>query len=315
MKKWLQTRLTDEDYAFNPDFAFLGTVNWINCLAQNCNVFYPVESMFVPELQEKANSLSVSNENRVFECLFMAQHSLVGLNTIVENITFPSDVCKLCVYAWYDCILNSIRAMVISNTGIIPQNEIQLEKLWFELVEEFDFIPVPFRLQIKDLTEHNVKNEIESLRNGNSFTLNSFASNYEQAFGGLVSYLSGTIKYYVDCEKNKLLESELFMSLNILNFRTNKAKEYRDAHLSNLTISFLSCLTRFKGKVLERDSIFLSYGNVQDEKVTKMLNDLLLVAKCFSDIAEQFCAKNIDSSTWRLFRADLDENSRLTAIF
>ncbi|HDU5300957.1 TPA: hypothetical protein RFU89_005211 [Klebsiella pneumoniae subsp. pneumoniae] len=105
------------------------------------------------------------------------------------------------------------------------------------------------------------------------------------------------------------------MSQNILNFRTNKAKEYRDTHLSNLTISFLSCLTRFKGKVLERDSIFLSYGNVQDEKVTKMLNDLLLVAKCFSDIAEQFCAKNIDSSTWRLFKADLDENSRLTAIF
>lgn len=313
MKRWLLSRLIQENPTFSPEFAFMGTVNWIHCLAISCP--NQIETEVFPCIKSTEHNVnnSFSDTNRVFESLFMAQHSLVALNSISECVTFPSDISKVCVFAWSDCIINSAKAMLTCFTASCPADD-QVNSWWFDFVESTSIIPYPFNIQVKNLTESNVDNFITKSRSGNTHTLNNVARDHEQAKGGLLSYLKGTANYYAEHEKENILISTYFQDNQLNNFRKKIAQEYRDDILSQCDVNFLSCVQRFKGKVLERDSIFLSYGKDQDEKISEMVSELNIIAKSFFFLAEKYCSTVIDKPEWRLFKSDLNENSRLTEI-
>ena len=126
---------------------------------------------------------------------------------------------------------------------------------------------------MNSIASSDVENNIILLRNGNNYTLNKLPHNEIEALGGLFSYLKGTAEFEREKMENRILNMNEFKALGVNNFRTKKARKYRDNKLSKITINFLTQSFRYRGKANYRDSIYLSYG----EDNSKLLNNFLKI--------------------------------------
>jgi hypothetical protein len=68
---------------------------------------------------------------------------------------------------------------------------------------------------------------------------------------------------------------------------------------------------RYRGKANYRDSIFLSYGDENSEKLVKFIEDLHLVAERFLKMSTEFCKRRVEKGTWEKFVDDIKKNSRI----
>lgn len=312
MPNWLINKIRAGYEYSNPEFALMGTINWIQCISMlSTRDEYSKKDFTQLFTLENNITLSLGSENEIFESMFISLHNLSALLVYKENSFSPADIIKSCVTAWFDCIFYAAKAIIISHTNTIPTSISQLEKAWLELIKQDLYIPEPFNIYLENLTNDNIEKTIAEYRNNNDHGLNTPPRDIEHAYGGLYSYLSGTANYNSEMTRNSILQND-FRSLEFKDFRKKQAREYRDNILKDKYVTFLSCAHRYHGKVRHRDSIFMAYGKDQNTNLTNMISNLHDVALRFYQIAATYSSMAVGIKQWDIFIADLDENSRLT---
>jgi hypothetical protein len=308
MSTWLLDRLEKsslEDQP-NPRFAFQGTVNWVRSLA----IILEQEVANESDVEKKYTSVSPRKKPNAdadtLTCsqLLMGIHNYISLNENAKNQVNPYIHCRSNIVSWYYGIYFSASAMIAATSASRQETHAKTADKWFEDIVEPGYSCSVFEFSFDNLVKKETDAQIQTLRAGNSCDLNTYPSTEEEALGGVMSYLNGTGDYYRwhKCEA-------LRKNLKVDHFRTGKARKARDNVLQNQKICFLHQAFRFRGKANYRDSIFLSYGSDNSDKVEQFNNDLSYISEKFLLMAMHYCSRRLGPVTWSRFAEDLRVNA------
>jgi len=313
MAQWLLNRLFDAKEQPKPRFAFQGTVNWMRALS------ILVENGAFEDDKIKAHYKSVSRrkinltaDTAVFENMMMAFHNQASLERLAEDITHPYDVCRSAIISWYYSTYFTCSAMIAATSGSNQETHAHTAKVWQPDIVDAGLVMSPFSLTLSSLVEKVVESEISAYRGGNVHDLNTYPENNDEAWGAVISYLKGTRDYEKDRVEERVMSSREFKELGVENFRTKVARELRDEQLAKHGVNYLIQAFRYRGKANYRDSIFLSYGNDNSEKIKVFIQDLNKVSRAFQRMAAYYLSRRVEKDIWPVFIADMEENSRLS---
>ena len=313
MSKWLLDRLFEAGDQVEPRFAFMGTVNWMRALAEVVNSG-SCENDKLDKIYARVNRRAVNSEadTLVFENIHMAFHQLSSLNTMNNDIEDKYDICRSAIISWYYTVYFSASAMIAASSGTLQETHSATAKVWQADIAEKKLIPYPFNLFLTSLVTKTAEAEIKEHRGDNTFDNNDYAHDLDVAHGSIVSYLKGTHGYKKWESEERIKTSREFKALDVADFRKKVARELRDKVLDKGQVNFLIQAFRYRGKANYRDSIFLSYGDHNDEKMVQFIQDLHDVAVGFIKATSKYCSKRVERGTWELFVQDIEENSRLS---
>lgn len=310
MREWYLQKLYEATDQPTLRFAFQGTVNWMRGLAILCE-----EEVFTNEkIKDFYSGVHRRNKNNeadliVYENTLMAIHNLHSLKLINTNIQNPYSVARTQIISWYYAIYYASSAMIGAQSGNMQETHAGTAKVWQkDIVGKLTMSP--FDLSLSTLVEKDFKSVIRTMRNGNSFDLNNYPKNEEEAFGALFSYLQGTASYKKWETEENIKGSREFKALGVDNFRTKVARGLRDGKLEKGIVNFLVQAFRFRGKANYRDSVFLSYGDDKSDELKQFVLDLDTVATAFLKMASTYSKARVHKSDWDDFVADLETNLR-----
>ena len=310
MNKWYLQKLYETTDQPTLRFAFQGTVNWMRGLA----ILTTEDTFTDTKIRDFYKNVKRRNKNNeadlmVFENILMAIHNLHSLKLINTKIDNPYSVARTQIISWYYCIYYASSAMIGAQSGNMQETHAGTAKVWHkDIVEKLTMSP--FNLSLSTLVEKDFKSRIKTMRNGNSFDLNNYPTNKEEAFGALFSYLQGTAAYKKWETEENVKGSKEFKKLGVDNFRKKIAQELRDKKLEKGIVNFLVQAFRYRGKANYRDSVFLSYGDDRSEELNQFVLDLDTVATAFLKMASTYAKARVHKADWDNFVEDLESNLR-----
>lgn len=282
MAHWLLNRLFDTKEHPKPRFAFQGTVNWMRALS------ILVENGSFEDETIKAHYTSVSRrkpnheaDTCVFENMMMAFHNYASLVRLTEDATHPYDVCRIAIISWYYSTYFTCSAMIAAASGSKQETHAHTAKVWQSDIVDSGLVMSPFSLCLSSLVEQVIEAEILAYRGANEYDLNTYANNGDEAWGAVVSYLKGTWHYEKWRIEERVKDSREFTELGVANFRKKVARDMRDKQFAKHGVNYLIQAFRYRGKANYRDSIFLSYGDDNSEKIKRFVQDLEKVSRAF----------------------------------
>lgn len=313
MAQWLLNRLFDAKDQPKPRFAFQGTVNWMRALS----ILVENGSFEDEKIKNhyKATSRRKPNpeaDTLVFENMMMAFHNQASLVRLTEDATHPYDVCRSAIISWYYSTYFTCSAMIAAASGSKQETHAHTAKVWQSDIVDHGLLMKPFSLSLSSLVEKVIEAEISTYRGSNKYDLNTYAENDDEAWGAVVSYLKGTWDYEKWRVEERIKTSREFKALGVDSFRTNKARELRDEQLAKNGVNYLIQAFRYRGKANYRDSVFLSYGDDNSEKIKTFVQDLEKVSRAFQRMAACYLSRRVEKGAWSEFTADLQVNSRLS---
>jgi len=313
MTQWLLNRLFEAKDQPKPRFAFHGTVNWMHALAilvqdgsfdkNNIKSFYAHVSRRTP---------NPDADTVVFENMLMAYHNHAALNSINEDIEDQYDTCRTAIINWYYSTYFTCSAMIAAASGSTQETHSNTSKVWQSDIVNSNLVMSPFNLTLSSLVEKKMKTEVAAYKGTNTYDLNIYAADTEEAWGAITSYLKGTWDYEKWRIEERVKKSSDFKKLGVSNFRTKVARECRDKQLAKHGVNFLIQAFRYRGKANYRDSIFLSYGYDNTEKIEAFVEDLQIVSHAFQCMAACYLSRRVERGTWTEFIDDLGKNTRLS---
>jgi hypothetical protein len=309
MSRWLLERMFEVDQRPVPRFAFNGTVNWMRALAflvQQGDFEADALTKFYSEVKRRDSALFL--DNQVFENILMSAHSHSALSSMVDHVPHGYDICRSAIQSWYYTIYFSSLAMVSAASGANPGSHEGASKVWNSVIVEPRLAVGPFSLLISTLTPKEAAAQIQALRGNNSFDLSTAPGNVDHAWGAIFSYLKGTVEFEREKHEERIRDTAEFNRLGVTDFRTKMAREIRDAELSKECVNFLVQAIRYRGKANYRDSLFLSYGSDESDRIDIFLADLVSVASAFMSMAACYSSKRVEGGTWSEFVKDLRDN-------
>lgn len=313
MAQWLLNRLFDAKDQPKPRFAFQGTVNWMRSLS----ILVEKGSFEDGKLKDHYKSVSRRKANpaadtSVFENMMMAFHNQASLVRLTEDATHPYDVCRSAIINWYYSTYFTCSAMNAAASGSTQETHAHTAKVWQLDIVDAGLVMFPFSLNLSSLVENVIKAEVAAYRGDNKYDLKTFPENGDEAWGAVVSYLHGTWEYEKERVEERVKSSREFKALGVANFRTRAARELRDEQLSKHGVNYLIQAFRYRGKANYRDSIFLSYGADNSEKLKIFVQDLEKVSRAFQRMAAHYLSRRVERGMWSEFISDLGKNSRLS---
>jgi len=308
MDKWYLQKLYEETDQPTLRFAFQGTVNWMRALAisvedesfnENLKGFYK---------KSKRRNYNKKADLIVFENILMAIHNLHSLQSINESIDNPYSIARTQIVSWYYTIYYASSAMIGASSGTIQETHSSTAKVWNTEFIKKDLVIYPFDLSVDTLVEKKVKEKVKELRNNNTYNLDNYPNDMEEAKGAIISYLNGTAGYKKWQIEEEIKKSKEFKKLEVDNFRKKIARELRDKKLEKGIVNFLVQAFRYRGKAHYRDSVFLSYGDDRTDDLKQFNKDLEIVAKAFLKMASRYVQMRVKEKDWDIFLSDLDSN-------
>ncbi|MCI0560716.1 MAG: hypothetical protein MN733_19710 [Nitrososphaera sp.] len=248
----------------------------------------------------------------VFENMMMAFHNQASLVRLTEDVRHPYDVCRSAIISWYYGTYFTCSAMIAATSGSKQETHAHTAKVWQSDIVDHGLVMPPFSLNLSSLVKNVIEKEISTYRGSNKFDLNTYAENDVEAWGAVVSYLNGTWEYEKWRVEERVKASREFKALGVDSFRTKTARELRDTQLAKNGVNYLIQAFRYRGKANYRDSIFLSYGHDNSEKVKGFVQDLEIVSRVFQRMAAFYLSRRVEKGAWSDFIDDLAENSRLS---
>ena len=313
MAQWLLNRLFNAKDQPKPRFAFQGTVNWMRALSvlveNGAFENKEIEAHYKSVTRRKIN---LEADTSVFENMMMAFHNHASLVRLNEDTTHPYDICRLAIISWYYSTYFTCSAMIAAASGSNQETHAHTAKVWQSDIVDHGLVMSPFSLSLSSLVEKVIEEEILAYRADNEYVLNTYSNNEEEAWGAVVSYLKGTWDYEKSRVEERIRDSREFKALKVDSFRTNVARTLRDEQLAKHGVNYLVQAFRYRGKANYRDSIFLSYGNDNSEKIGVFVEDLKKVSYAFQRMAAHYLSRRVEKGTWEEFIADLEENSQLS---
>jgi hypothetical protein len=311
---WLLKNLFTYGDQPKPRFAFQGTVNWmrgLSILSENDFSHQQLRQFYRHIQRRRANEES---DVLAYECLMMSMHNVSALDSL-EAIENPYPIVRSAIVAWYYATYYAAKAMLAASSGADSQTHAAAGKAWQSEIIVPGLAKNPFDLSISDLTPTNVRQVITTLRGGNKNDLNVEPTNRDTAFGAIYSYLKGTAEYEQWRLKEKVKDSAAYKQGGYTSFRSNAAKELRDAKLRQAHVNFLVQAFRYRGKANYRDAIYLSYGRDDTDRLRQYVTDLGTVGGAFSLMAAHYVSKRVVRNDWAQFVADIKEHSRFQLPF
>lgn len=314
MAQWLLNRLFDAKDQPKPRFAFQGTVNWMRALS------ILVENGSFEDEKIKNHYKAVSRrkpnpeaDTLVFENMMMAFHNQASLVRLTEDATHPYDVCQSAIISWYYGTYFTCSAMIAAASGSKQEAHATTAKVWQSDIVDHGLLMEPFSLSLSSLVGKDIEAEISDYRRSNKHDLNTYPGSDDEAWDAIVSYLKGTGDYEKWLVEERIKKtSREFKALRVDNFRTKKARELRDEQLEKNGVNYLIQAFRYRGKANYRDSVFLSYGDDNSEKIKTFVQDLEKVSRAFQRMAACYLSRRVEKGAWSEFIADLQTNSRLS---
>jgi len=299
----------------NPEYALLGSVNWMRALAiasdRNAATSWVVNT---------AHSASWKRETRqdlqdaAFEKVFLAQNYLAAIASLAK-VPNPHDVARIAIVAWYYCIYFSSQAMLAISGQTVPEEHQKTARVWLNQLVTGPakaLVPYPFDLHLTTLVKTNVDEWCNQAGRGTNHSLNIAPATVDQAHDAHLSYLKGTAGFYREQVEDGVRESRDFKNAGYKDFRTKAARELRDEALQKRGVGFLDMAFRYRGKANYRDAIFLCYGSYGVD-MNRFIADTYAVADAYHQMAQTWVSMRIPKDDWSHLLDDLGKNSRLTA--
>ncbi len=124
------------------------------------------------------------------------------------------------------------------------------------------------------------------------------------------SYLKSTAKWFFDEKyKYEIKNLKVFKDLKKIDFKSKKAQQIRDNHLSKKHISFLHQGYRYRGKFNYRDAPFISFANQLYTNAAEFIDHLTIVLEDFIKMSIAYCQKRVGDDEFKLFLNDINDNS------
>src|SRR5690554_3989927 len=311
---WLLNKLFAQGDQPTPRFAFQGTVNWMRGLALQAEDDYSHEALrqFYQRIQRRQPN--EDGDALAFESLTMSMHNVSSIESM-EQIENPYPIVRAAIIAWYYATYYAAKAMLAASSGADPQTHALTAKVWQSDIVDSGLVKKPFDLSITDITPTHVREVIGGLRNGNRHDLNTEPTDLEMAYGAIVSCLNGTAEYEQWRLEEHVKASAAYRNAGHTSFRSNAAKELRDAKLRPAQINYLVQAFRYRGKANYRDAIYLSYGWDNTERLRQFISDLGAVSCNFSLMAAHYIARRVVRADWEAYAVDIREYSQFNLPF
>jgi len=176
-------------------FAFRGTINWMRALAIVCEQKISDESIkeFYKDVQRRKENDVL--DLKVFENFLMAIYNLASLQSINKAIQNPYNVVRTQVVNWYYAIYYASSTMCAAKSGNVSETHTGTSKIFQNNLVDSGLIMSPFDLSVNTLVEKDYKKQINDLRDGNKFDLNTLPTTIDESYGCIYSYLQGTAGY------------------------------------------------------------------------------------------------------------------------
>ena len=302
-----QGTLSDPKGIPDPKFSLPGTLNWMRALAILVNnEGIDAASMKILCAAVTKGTLTDQAINTTFEQLLMSLHHLASLKAMA-SLPKRIDPARSAIVTWYYGIFHVASAMIAAQDGSYQDNHGDTANSWDNQFCGRSYIPQPFNYRVTTLVGKDVEKEIETLRAGNSFKLDSVPLSTQQAFGACMSYLKGSANWKAEYMEGELKRRDL-KKLGLDNFRTKKAQEIRDARLMGKSFGFVHQAFRYRGKANYREALFISYGSHVEPMLENFHTDLFSVLQAFLCMAGSFCARRIGTDLWNAYFDDLSVN-------
>jgi hypothetical protein len=313
MAQWLLNRLFEAKDQPKPRFAFQGTVNWMRALEiLVSNGSFEDEKIKTHYKLVSRRKTNPGADTLAFENMMMAFHNQASLIRLTKDTTHPYDVCRSAIINWYYSTYFTSSAMIAATSGSKQETHAHTAKVWQADIIDSGLAISPFSLNLSSLVEEVIESEISAYRQDNTYDLSTYPENDDEAWGAVISYLKGTRDYEKLRVEERVKDSREYKALGVNNFRKNAARELRDGQLAKNGVNYLIQSFRYRGKANYRDSIFLSYGHDNSEKIEVFVQDLEKVSRAFQRMAACYISRRVEKGTWAEFVADLEENSRLS---
>jgi uncharacterized protein (UPF0332 family) len=257
-------------------------------------------------IAENENTLRLIVENMV-----MAYHYHASLETMNSLTSNQNEICRSAIIAWYYSIYFSSSAMIAAAIGTQQETHASTANCWVKEIALKNLVIEPFSYRLTSLVKAKYESEIKNIRGDNKIDLNNKPANLRDAKGGILSYLQGTADFEREKFELKIKKEKEFKSLNVSDFRTKAAREFRDGKLEKHCVGFLHETFRYRGKANYRDSIYLTYGNDYTEQIKKLCADMQLVSYQFQRMVACYVERRVGAIIWDSFVFDLTKNSTL----
>lgn len=296
----------------NHHFAMLGTINWMKALRIYCEKeqfqYQNIKEFYKNE--RPSNSVKIEQEVYSFQNLAFAVHNLHALKEL-KNVDCKFSVVRSAIIAWYYCIYNGTKAMLVASSGNDAETHAKVANMFHADLVDKNKILEPFSWNIENLIATEIKSTIENLRQGNTYNTNDCPQTEIEAKGVLLSYLNGTAKRASELAQENIKKDKKFKELKVDNFRTKKAREIRDQQLIKMKVNFLNQSFRFRGKANYRDAIYLTLNNnyMNEAVISQFIEDMTIVANSYTKMAYEFTRKSVRKTSWNEFIKDFDENN------
>jgi hypothetical protein len=309
MKQWLLRRLEVESPDITPDFSLRNSVRWPIALGLVCgDEQFAAESLRDFYRDTPRRGADTVADNLVFEASLMSAHHLAAVTHMRQHSDGHYDYVRAAIVSWYYGIYSAASAMVAAADGSSQSTHNGTANAWGRQIVDNGLALEPFGCALSTLVKKDYEAELELFRGGNKYTLNDPPVDRSSALGGCISYLKGTAQRAREIREERIKSTSGFKKLNLPNFRTKKAREFRDAILAGKPTNFLHQAIRYRGKANYRDAIFLSYGQNYKEWIANLLAGLRDTLACFLAMSSHFAERRVARGAWEEFHGDVKRN-------
>jgi hypothetical protein len=311
MSEWLLDRLYSQTEQPTARFAFQGTINWMKALSLSVRDKFSFDQVndFYSNVPRK--QVNYEYDTRALEFLLLSIHNI---SSIYENKQAQSkyNICRSAIISWYYSIYFSSKAMISANCNSIQESHSETSSVWQKQLIDNSLVMIPFNLNLNTLVKSETKKQISVLCKNKPIDLNNYPNNEEESLSCLLAYLSGTSDFEREKYEEIIKSSNEYKKCGFDSFRKKAARELRDKILAKHCVNFLVQAFRYRGKSNYRDSIYLSYGDDNTEKINELIDNLYNVSVAFYRMASIYVSKRIEKGIWPFFIKDLKSNLRIT---
>lgn len=286
-------------------FALPSTVNWMRALAiLSEEINFAKARTYYSSVQRRR--MPEKEINTICEQLLFTLHQIASLRAMSETKN-KADVARIGIVAWYYGIYGAASAMITGADGSFQETHAATAQQWDRCFSANKLVLDPFADRLSSLLDSTVKTELSPLRTRGKHSLVNVPKNFNQAWGCIAEYLSGTSDREQDAIKDRVRQTQDFKALGVNDFRSGTAKALRDKAFEKRSISFLHQAYRYRGKANYRDAIFLAYGAGVPSIVDGLISDLATVLTAFSTMAAGYVSFRIGGDYWNEFLNDLED--------
>lgn len=293
-------------------FALPSTIHWMRglaILAEAADAGFLSARAFYASVPRRA--MADREINTVCEQMLFALHQLAALAAL-EVVPNKADVARIGIVTWYYGIYGAASAMIAAGDGSFPETHAATAQQWDRQFAVNRLVVAPFADRLSNLTDVELKKQLEGPRGRGKHSLTVKPASEEQAWGCIAEYLAGTANWEQWNIRERVRASREFRDLGADSFRTAAARGLRDGAYAKRSIAFLHQASRYRGKANYRDAIYLGYGKSVPRLLDGFIVDLASVLRAFSGMAAAYCAARLGRQIWSDFIADLEAKRALS---